>query len=453
MKKVFLFLLCLFAFFFFLPYLASTSLGQKVSLQLIGWKMNAKVDASSIRLSWLGPQLFSGLNVKNQNLDGSCQEFTAYMPLWRFSKLDGPFTISKGALKLHTSSCQNASLENLEARIEGENFTAEGSARSSHQKGSFAVSGSLKKFPGDCSLQGSLTSIPSCLLDELLQTPRWIEEILGPILSLEGSITAQKNQGSFDLSLNSSNCQTKINASFNGSEIRLQKPLAVSLLPTPALSRLLMKEVNPLFLASVEARHAISIYLSPTNFSFPYAPFQLDSLSIERGSIDLGQVVIQTGPSLQSLLTLLNNRRLQNSSTLNAWFTPLTFELKNGSLKADRLDVLLANSVHLCSWGKINLLNQKLHMYLGIPASTLASSFNISGLNRDYVLKIPVRGTISKPELITGPAVAQITALAGSQNLPLPKVGKLFGKFVQTVSELKSDADVPPAKRPFPWER
>jgi hypothetical protein len=454
MKKYFFFFLCFFAFIFFLPNLASTSLGQKLTLQLIGWKTNSRFSASSMHLTWFGPQAFHHLKVTNQKINASCENFIALMPIWQLiSGLQGPFTISKGYARFYSASCNHISLEDVEAEVEGRQFTASGSTKDTNQSGSFKIAGRFNTFPGDCDLEGHLTSLPSCLLDQLLQTNRLIEELIGASLSLKGSVSAQNGKGSFNLTLDSSNCQTQANGSFNGHTITLQKSLIARILPTPALSELLMKGVNPLFLTSVQAHHPITLKLSAENFSCPYAPFDISSLTIEQGVVDIGQVTIQNGPSLQALLDLLRNRRLQNIKDMNAWFTPLSFQLKNGNLTADRLDVLLAGSVHLCSWGRINLQNKKLHMYLGIPSATLASSFGVSGLNSDYVLKIPVRGTITQPELITGPAIAQITTISASQNLPLPKVGKLFGKVIQGVAELKSDKDVPPAKHPFPWER
>ncbi len=453
MKKLLIPLICFGSLFLFFPSLASTSLGQKIALNILGWKSNSRIQANSMRLSWLGPQTFFHLTISDQEMDASCKQLTAYMPLWRLSRLQGPFTISNGSARFHSSSCQNAALENLEASIEGNRFTAKGSARSGQQAGSFDIKGTLDRFPGDCSLEGRLISIPACLCDLFLKTDQKIEQILGSFLSLEGSIKSKLGKGSFNISLRSSHCQTNMHAEFDGQALRLNKPLTAHLTLTPALNDLLMRDINPLFLTSVQANHPIVLRLSPDNFSFPYAPFNLSSFSIGQASLDLGQVTLQSGPSLQSLLDLLNNRRLKGSRSLNAWFTPLTFKLQNGTLKTGRLDLLLANSVHLCTWGHINLQNSKLHMYLGLPAETLASSFGISGLHPDYVLKIPVRGTISKPELVTNSAIAQITAVAAAQKLPLPKVGKLFGKVVQGVAELKSDKDVPPAKRPFPWER
>ncbi|MCC6127622.1 MAG: hypothetical protein IT584_00260 [Chlamydiae bacterium] len=138
---------------------------------------------------------------------------------------------------------------------------------------------------------------------------------------------------------------------------------------------------------------------------------------------------------------------------MDAWFTPFSFQIRNGAIQTGRLDALLSDSIHICSWGKVNLVSEKLHMYIGLPADTLNRSFQITGLSADYVLKIPLRGTISKPELDTGPAVAQIASMAATQKLPIPKVGKMFEAITKTVSQVKNDKDVPPANRPFPWER
>ncbi|MBX9744505.1 MAG: hypothetical protein K2X08_04770 [Chlamydiales bacterium] len=451
MKWLVSFILCCCLLLLFFPKIASTSFGKQLIIKAIEKKTDSQIQIQSLNLSWFGPQSFNQLHVQKKDIDASCEELKIYAPLWKLKSTKGPFAITNGKASFHQEA--EALVENIQATIEGIHFSAKGSTQLQHQKGSFTINGTLPNFPHSFSLQAKLSSIPSVFCDQLLHTGSLLTQILGNSLSLQGSVDAQEDQGVFDFELDAPQCQTKVSASFDKQTIHLQKTLTASLTLTPSLSKMLTKKINPLFLTAIQANHPIYLQLFPENASFPYAPFQLDKVNLDKGSIDMGKVSLQNGPSLQSLLQFLQNNPLQHTQTMEAWFTPLDFQIQNGILKAGRVDLLLARSIHLCTWGKITLSNEKLRMYLGLPSDTLATSFKIANLPADYVLKIPVQGTISDPQLITGPAIAKITALSASQNLPLPKPAKIFSKVLQqAIIEVKNDPDVPPAKRPFPWE-
>ncbi|MDP1608034.1 MAG: hypothetical protein Q8L98_01825 [Chlamydiales bacterium] len=451
MKQLVGVILCCCLFLLFFPKIASTSFGKQLIIKAVEKKTDSQVQIQSLSLSWFGPQSFDHLHVQRKDIEASCEELKIYAPLWKLKSTKGPFAITNGKAQFLQDS--EALIEDVQATIEGIHFSAKGSSRLQNQRGSFTISGTLPDFPHSFSLQGAASSIPSVFCDQLLRTGSLLTEILGNSLSLKGSINAQQDLGTFDFELDAPQCQTKVSASFDKNTIRLRKTLSAAFTLTSSLSKRLTKEINPLFLTAIQANHPIYLQLFPENSSFPYAPFQLAKINLDKGSINMGKVIIQNGPSLQSLLQFLQNSPLQRTQTMEAWFTPLDFQIQNGVLQAGRLDLLLARSIHLCAWGKITLSNEKLRMYLGLPADTLASSFKIAHLPSDYVLKIPIHGTISDPELVTGPAIAKITALSASQNLPLPKPAKIFGKVLQqAIVEVKNDPDIPPAKRPFPWE-
>lgn len=434
------------------PKLISTSVGKIVIVKVLEKKTKTHIQLESLHLSWLGPQEANGLQVSSDLMYSSAKQLTAYMPLWRLPKHRGLFSLTEGYLRMRTPSGQEAILESVDAKIDNFQFTAAGSTRQGSLKGSFSINGQVKEFPDSYALQGQMSSIPSLFLDFLLDLRYQVTEILGDSFDLEGSIDANKNKTILNLNLASSNARAEIGAELDGKIVRLQKPLTASCRLTPALSQTLMKEVNPLFMTAVQSQSPIILKIAPEKFELSYDPFDLKNLVINEASLDMGRAIIQNGPSLQSLIQLLQSRRLSGRQQMNAWFTPVSFQVQNGVLFAGRLDALLADSIHICSWGKVNLLNEELNMYIGLPADTLASSFGITGLSSDYVLKIPLRGTISNPDLVTSPAVAQITSMAATQALPVPKVGKVLDKITKTASQIKNDKDVPPAKRPFPWE-
>ena len=430
----------------FFPQLASTFVGKKIVVQMAEAKTGMTIKMETLNLTWFGPQRFQSVTFQNSEANGSFDELLAQMPLWKLSKLKGEFTLTNGKFSLKLA---NAKLENVSVKIVDQQFFAAGSCSQDQVQGSFNIEGTVEKFPSNFSLQGRLTSFPSLILDDLLKAKGLIVDAFGPSFNLEGSA----NTGSLDLKLSSPNCKTEVHGNFDGKTLKLRDPLSATFKLTPALSALLTRDINPLFLTAVQSKDPIRLTISPDDFSLPYAPFNEKNLSIPKGRIEIGRVVCQNGPTLNTLIALLQSKWLKKTDQMNAWFAPLDFRIQNGFLETGRLDLLLADSIHVCTWGYIDLRRDQINMYLGLPADTLEKSFGIKGLNSNYVLKIPIRGTTKKPELETGPATAQITAMAAAQKIPLPgKVGKIFGTVVNTVTGLKNDPDVPPAQRPFPWE-
>ena len=132
---------------------------------------------------------------------------------------------------------------------------------------------------------------------------------------------------------------------------------------------------------------------------------------------------------------------------MDVWFTPLFFSLHDGLLTTSRIDFLIDQTIHICTWGNIDYLSDRLDMYVGLPAETLQQSFGIEQLPADYVMKIALRGTMKKPKLATHAAAAKIAALLAaqksSQNWLSSGILGIFGEI---------DSNVPPPHRPFPWE-
>jgi hypothetical protein len=453
------FFLWLFSFFmflltalFFFPSLVSTSFGKKIFIQIVEKKTNATIEIGLLHLSWLGPQQFEQVRFQSKEVDGSWRKLSLKTPLWKLWQLQGALQLFDGSFSFHSPRFGEANLQNVQAELADHQFSSSGTTLQKNKLGSFALTGNIEQFPATYSLQGKLSAFPSIILDNLLEAKGFIHKLAGDFFDLEGSVRSVSHEGFLDLTFSSPHCQTKIFGEFDGQVIRLQKPLTAFIKPSPAFSDVLTKDINPLFLRGIYAKEFMVLKLLPDNFIFPYAPFDLKRLGLQ-GSLAPGKLLIENGPTLRSLIHLLKNTRLESSRQMNAWFAPFDFRIQNSVVETGRLDVLLADSIHVCTWGNIDLKHDRLDMFLGLPAETLAQSFGIKELPSNYILKIPIKGTSSKPELITGPAIAQITALVAAQNLPIPKIGKIVGKVVNSVSQLKNERDVPPANRPFPWEK
>ncbi len=413
----------------FLPKIASTHIGKQLFVKVLEKKIQGSVEIGSLHLSWLGPQQFQDLKWRRDAVNGSIENLSIQAPFWSFK---GPFELTNG-----TVFYKEGKIEQIQGKIEGNDFALQGITL----QGYLSVQG--KVFSKDLfDVQIDVKQFPLLAIDPLL------DRLLGSSLNLNGTVKMDGGIGVIDLAIQTPHLETRLNGGLTNHSITLQKALLAVIRLTPELSALLLKDVNPLFLTGLQAENPITLRIEPTDFYFPL-PYSLETLSIGKATLDLGKVKCQNGHSLSEIIALLKDFRFSTASQMNAWFTPFTFELKQGILKAERMDALLADSIHVCTWGKINLVQDQIDMFLGLPADTLQTSFGIKNLPENYVLKVPLRGTTKNPDLVKGPAIAKIAALIAAGQVPNQGI---LGGIANLISRPKEEKDVPPAKRPFPWE-
>jgi hypothetical protein len=414
----------------FLPQISSTSLGKPFFIKALEARSKATVTVESLSLSWFGPQKFQNVRWVRDNISGTVEELQIAAPFWTFS---GPFRVINGSI--HS---KKGSVEQIEGQIEGNDFDLNGITFEGH----ISLKGKVYSKV-DFDIQVDIQNFPLVILDQQ------IDQILGPTLDLKGTVSMGKPQGILDLDISAPNLKTHLKGFLTERQFTLTAPLIATIQLTPQLSSLLLKDANPLFLTGIQAKNPITLQIEPKDFSFPL-PFNLSKLKVGMATLDLGQVICQNGKSLASLISLLKATRLARAQEMNAWFTPVSFRIDQGILHAGRMDVLLADSIHLCTWGNVNLIKDQLDMILGLPADTLQTSFGIKNLPKNYILKMDVRGTTKEPDIATASAGAKIAALAAAGQIPKKGV---FGGIVDIFTKPQEDEYDPPAKRPFPWEK
>jgi hypothetical protein len=426
-----------------IPFLLSSPL-KRSFVHILEKRLGASLQIQTIHLSWFGPQKFEQITYKTEDLNGTVEEFRSFVPFWSLSSMSSHFELKGG-----TAETASASIQQVQTVVKGASIQATGITRDQHQTGEFSIRGTAQQSNVDLTI--AATRMPALVVDRLLHAKGLFAAAVGSTFELKANVHVQEEAGTFQIGLSSDSAQAVVQARFDAHAITLLKPLTASFQITPLLSEALLRNANPLFLTGIQSRSPATLTISPENFSFPRS-FSLSKLQIGHATLDLGQTRIQNGPSLTSLIRLLKSDRLSNSREINAWFTPLDFSLKNGLLTTERMDLLLADSVHLCTWGSIDIGDDRIDMILGIPADTLSSAFGLRNLPSSYVLKVQVRGPTENPEFVTGPAAAKIAALLATQTIPVKK-GPLGGILGIVGNAAASDGDAPPPKRPFPWEK
>lgn len=461
-------LIVLFVIFF--PQILSTTVGKYLIEKKIEAKTGTDAKIGYLHLTWFGPQKISNLSMKRPDFEGLVANLQADLPLWKLDDLLKPekLVLLKGDLSLQGGSfhfksqyAPDAALENLGASFrlhEGTaDFTISGYSLQDNQKGTISIQGQITNFfaaTPSFSIRGELSNFPTLALARYLAfreafSEKDLLEIVGSSFSLRGSLSIQQDEtGSCDLSLHTQNGNAEIHGILNRGIFTLAQPLQATIRLTEALSRQILSGLNPMFLTGIEAKNPIRLRIEPMNSRlFLKLPFKWSSLQIGRGMLDPGKIRCKNGSALGTMISLLKNDFFSRTKEMEVWFTPLFFSLDNGLVQTGRMDALAAGKIRFCTWGNIDLNRDKVDMILGLTAETLRFSFGLKRVPSDYVLKIPITGTIRHPKVAAAAAAAKIAALIAAQHAPGGGLkGGLLNIFMQP------ESDVPQPNRPFPWE-
>lgn len=439
MKKLIVILIILALIIGSLPFLSST-IGKPFIVSLLESRFNGKMTVEKASFSWAGPQVFDEVTFTNPEMNGSLLHFESPVPFWKINEISRTFEIRRAAFTFPTYSAQ---IVNADVKIQDHSIQA---TAQTPQGGSLNVNGTFIS-KNDFDLIANLQQIPTIAIDKLLRFDNALPNILGPTVNFKGSFLLKHNLGTISSDLSTPLATAFLRASIANNILTLHEPFQATLHP---LAKELTKYINPRFITELSIKNPVTITISPVDFRLPLKPFSLDQLQFSKAELNIGQAQIQSGESLHFLMSLFKNKDF--GKQFDIWFTPITFSMKKSILQIDRADALLAGSVHLFTWGDIRLNKKTIHMTLGIPASTLRQSFEIETLLPNFVLKIPIRGSLSNPKFETGHAIAKIAAMATSKHIP-SKGGKIFGHAVNAFAQIQDDQDIPPPKKPFPWEK
>jgi hypothetical protein len=440
---------------FFLPRIFSTRPGTDFLLKRIERKTNSTIKIESFNLTWFGPQIIKKLNYKDQNLSLQVESIISNMSLFSFYKSLKSYKklnffantdINNLNVQFHFPNLPQASFHNVNAFIKADmkglnSININGQTTENNKTGKFNALINFQKNKIYTKIVG--TNIPTIGIDQLFfynnkKYQNLLVQFLGPSLNLEIDSILDNLTGPINIDLNSSYSQAKLNIFYEKDKITLQDTATI-IFNLPGINPNFIKNIN--YIKSIDP---IIVRISKEDFSFPIFPFKLEKLNIKYATLDLNRMIVSNTGAIRSIT---NFAKMPSSQVVSLWFTYVNLQIKNGILYTDRMDFLINDDVQLCLWGNVNLLNHNLKMYLGITQDTLLAVFGIQNLPSDYVIKIPVKGTIENPKIDASAATAKILALSTLQT------GKGIGSIIGgVITRIQKDEDIPPPKRPFPWE-
>lgn len=291
------------------------------------------------------------------------------------------------------------------------------------------------------------------------QTEFPFANLFGKTLDAEASLSLQKEESPIALSIRSPQTQMTLAGSCQGGLLRLNQPFFFQTYLTSELSRLFLKNINPLSITSIYAKSPISLEIPPQGVSIPIMPFTPSHLNIPEAHVEIGKIYCQNEGNVHIALDLLKSQQKHPGEELMLWFAPIDFHATKGVIDVERTEILIANALDIAIWGNMNLKKNYVDMTLGLPAPTLQKAFDIRGLPQDYVLTIPMKGPLNDVQIDTGKATAKLALLFAWQkrslagNITKNPAGAIFGEVIGQLALLPDkDAVIPPAKHPFPWE-
>lgn len=454
-RRIIIVVLCL-LLILFLPFFASTFVGKRLFIYFAEKKIDAKIEISSLQLSWLGPQKINHMHCEADEFVTTFDRFSLKQPLWRaIGLLDGNWKSFTGAFTLQNASVYvnhpdypiiKLSELNAKAQKKDKKWQIDTHAQIASPDGKQGFL-SLKGFSTldpwekiDCSIDFSFSHFPTYFLRSI-KNGKLLTALTGDLADGKLTLDLQKGKGNLFCDLDASNLQTTINGTIQKGILYLQKDLWARFHLTQSLSDHLLKKINPFFITALSASHPIELYIHKEGFSTPM-DFSIKKSNVDKATLTMGQILCENGKTLDLVISLLKSRRLSGQKQMTVWFTPLDFSLQKGKVHCKRMDMLLADSLHLCTWGDINLQSNKLSMHLGLTKGALQRSFNIKNLPAGYVLSIPLKGTISNPSIDLAQGAAKIGYLFAKK-----KTGPVFSRILPDKTQ-----HIPPPTYPIPWE-
>ncbi|KAL3685064.1 hypothetical protein R1sor_003086 [Riccia sorocarpa] len=231
------------------------------------------------------------------------------------------------------------------------------------------------------------------------------------------------------------------------SKVKLIKPLKAEMDLTPAFAKFYLAQLNPLLgeilgpAVQDDDMPDIIVQLTPTNMELPSDHYKINIAPMK--------VTLARGQVVEGVLSLLSKQDLlkgQRNLTMQTSVIDAKLDMP-GSFDCSRLDILIADKVHVATWGHMDSVDETVQMTLAIPGHSLRDLLGLKNVPPAYYLKIPVTGTFDKPRVdwkSAGIGIAQLTARE--------RGGRLMQTFLDYV-DAKEKSDVPEPVSALPWEQ
>lgn len=274
-----------------------------------------------------------------------------------------------------------------------------------------------------------------------------LQALLGDrfFLRANGTITPGLN-GKCQLMAGAEHAKASGNFLFKSGVLELESPFIFNFMAPKEAGNEVLSYINPVLETSLYSNSSIHFQVAHEGFRVPLFPFSIATCQVKKATLDIGKLRVANQGVLLDILKLLKDKQAKLQE-IDLWATPCYFSIENGSLTCARSDFLLGKSVHISTWGSVDLLNQRPNLVVAIDGLSLTKAFKLKGLPQGYMLQLPISGTLEKPSLDVVKATTKIAALLAAKGIETTtlntKAGGLLGSlFIAATQAI--DLDPPP---------
>ena len=302
-------------------------------------------------------------------------------------------------------------------------------------------------------IQAKATQFPSTALDiacALKKEPFTL--FLGPSFEATLDVSLQNAAGPIAFNLQSSKAHLDFGGVMESGSLKLAKDLKADVLLTAELGKFLLSQLNASSVQSLFSPTPLTVTISSQGFSFPLNSMDLSKIQIPSMRMDFGKLYCKNKGAMVSFLRQLKSKEPEGKE-IQIWIAPMDLHVKQGVVDVERTEILLDKAYDVALWGEVNLPNNSVNMIFGLTAQALKEAFGIQELPDNYVLKIPITGTLQDIKIKSGTATSKITALLLWQSKALSDaIGPFGGLLKKVIPPPGGDGKAPPAKTPYPWQ-
>lgn len=375
--------------------------------------------------------------------------------------------LSLSHLKIGNNNQQGFYLDDVHMHVEGQNlleslkFLVKGMEMSTSTPNPFTVNGTLTHFltptgslNPDLSVnfEAKSQNFPASIFCQTLcVNPSFrnkMEVLLGKTIDTDIQVKMHRRNGPIRAELSGSNGWVLFDGQMNDGILTLNSPFQVEITVTPQFGESILEDVLPILSGVISSESPVKIEIDPQGFAIPVNSLELENIKIGKTTIDLGKMTFSNKGQLGTIFELL---KPSNQEKLSVWFTPLYLQMLDGKVKVSRMDMLVLNRYPMAIWGKVNLIKDDVDMRIGITGMALQQALNINGLDNNYMMQLPLTGTLGDTSIDKAKATARISALVAHNqgNAQGMLIGTVLGIAGGNFSEEKPPH---PTTNPLPWE-
>lgn len=384
--------------------------------------------------SAVGPQEFH-VKLKSINKDGLEADINADSLVFEKKDSDELLTIEKFHLGIDAKDYTKA----LHLELQSKEMECRASIAHLNQldKMTLRIDGQATEFP-----------LPD-LLDALVSKEygQKARAVFGKHINVEVDMDLHQLTGPVALNVQGESGLIKLDGIFSQGILRLNQPIEGRVLPSPLLGKELGSIISFLEEITETADH-IQFKIPVKNFAFDVRVPFWKGLHIERGSLDLGRLMVQNSGEFKQLIDSLKS---SSQKELPVWFTPLYFGVVDGAIKINRVDLLLADRYPIASWGSVDMLNKKVRLKLALSGKAIKDALGIHNIADNYYETFTIKGPLGKAKIDKAQMSSRLGSLVmKSQGSP---EGVIVGALLDFVNgKMTHKNEVPsPTTSPFPW--